>query len=84
MQIISKNYIGGLVWRMIVLAALDDHFMILHCDHTRLALMRPSSGARPVGFCAGRLVAGEGKISDLKLTTAAKSCYVGVVGHCIY
>lgn len=69
---------------MIVLAALDDHVMILHSDHARLALMGSRPGAGPVSLRTGCLIAGEGEFSNLKFATSAKSCYVGVVGHRIY
>lgn len=67
-----------------MLAALDDHVMILHSDHARLALVGSRPGAGPVSLRTSCLVAGEGEFSNLKLPTAAKSRYVGVIGHRIY
>lgn len=67
-----------------MLAALEDHVTIQHSDHARLALVGSRPGAGPVSLRTGCLVAGEGEFSNLQLATAAKSRYVGVVGHRIY
>lgn len=67
-----------------MLAALDNHAVILHSDYARLALVGSRPGTGPVRLRTGCLVAGESEFSNLKLATAAKSRYVGVVGQPIY
>jgi len=69
---------------MIVLAALNDHVVILQCDHPGLAFVSSRPGTGPIGLSTSRLVPGERELADLKLSTATEASYVGVIGHAIY
>lgn len=66
---------------MIVLAALDDHVVILYGNHARLALVGASACTGPIGLRSGGLVPREGELADLQLAAAAEARDVGVIRH---
>lgn len=47
-------------------------------------ICEPRTGTGPISLSPSRLVPGERKLSDFKLSTATEASYVGVIGHAIY